>query len=135
MEFEARGGVSGWIGKSGLDEGGNKPDQEGQQNHLRNEKLDWREEDNMRARRAALTTEQREAMNQVRRTSRQINNPPQVVSHDFELRNCTIDDERITDKIKDFYRKLFAIQAVLCSVCLERFPTIKTDDRGVCTRC
>ena len=31
-----------------------------------------------RARRAALTREQREAMNQVKRTSRQINNPPKL---------------------------------------------------------
>ena len=23
----------------------------------------------------------------------------------------------------------------MCCVCLERFPTIKTDDGGVCTRC
>ena len=38
LEFEARGAVSGWIGKSGSDEGGNKPDQEGQQKHLSNEK-------------------------------------------------------------------------------------------------
>ena len=43
LEFEARGGVSGWIGKSGSDEGGNRPDQEGQQKHLSKEKLDWRE--------------------------------------------------------------------------------------------
>ena len=86
-----------------------------------------------RARRAALTREQREAMNQVRRTAHQINNPPQVARNDF--RNCTIDDERITDKIKEFHRKLFAIEAVLCCVCLERFPTIETDDGGVCTRC
>ena len=34
VEFEARGGISGWIGKSGSDEGGNRPDQEGQQKHL-----------------------------------------------------------------------------------------------------
>ena len=39
MEFEARGGVSGWIGKSGSDEGGNRPDQEGQQKHLSKEKV------------------------------------------------------------------------------------------------
>ena len=31
LEFEARVSVSGWIGKSSLDEGGNRPDQEGQQ--------------------------------------------------------------------------------------------------------
>ena len=37
-EFEARGAVSGWIVKSGSDEGGNRPDQEGQQKHLSNEK-------------------------------------------------------------------------------------------------
>ena len=42
LEFEACGSVSGWIGKSGLDEGGNRPDQEGQQKHLSKEKLDWR---------------------------------------------------------------------------------------------
>ena len=38
-EAEARGGVSGWIAKSGSDEGGNRPDQEGQQKHLSKEKL------------------------------------------------------------------------------------------------
>ena len=35
------GGASGWIRKSGSDEGGNGPDQEGQQKHLSKEKLDW----------------------------------------------------------------------------------------------
>ena len=38
LEFEARGAVSGWIGKSSSDEGGNRPDQKGQQKHLSNEK-------------------------------------------------------------------------------------------------
>ena len=39
LEFEAHGTVFGWIGKSGSDEGGNRPlDQEGQQKHLSNEK-------------------------------------------------------------------------------------------------
>ena len=38
LELEARGAVSGWIGKSGSDEKGNRPDQEGQQKHLSNEK-------------------------------------------------------------------------------------------------
>ena len=42
LEFEARGSTPGWIGKSGSDEGGNRPDQEGQQKHLSKEKLDWR---------------------------------------------------------------------------------------------
>ena len=37
LEFEARGGVSGWIEKSGSDEGGNRPAQEGQQKHLSKE--------------------------------------------------------------------------------------------------
>ena len=41
LEFKARGGaVSGWIGKSGSGEGGNRPDQEGQQKHQSKEKLD-----------------------------------------------------------------------------------------------
>ena len=71
----------------------------------------------------------------MKRTSRQINNPPQVTRYDFELKNCTIDDERLVDKIKEFHRKLFGIKVVLCSVCLECFPNIKTDDGGVCTRC
>ena len=38
LEFEAHGAISGWIGKNGSDEGGNRPDQEGQQKHLSNEK-------------------------------------------------------------------------------------------------
>ena len=38
LEFEACGAVSGWIGKSGSDKGGSRPDQEGQQKHLSNEK-------------------------------------------------------------------------------------------------
>ena len=42
LEFKACGGVSGWIEKSGLDEGENRPDQEGQQKHLSKDKLDWR---------------------------------------------------------------------------------------------
>ena len=48
LELETHGGISEWIGKSGSDEGGNRPDQEGQQKHLSKEKLDWREEDNTR---------------------------------------------------------------------------------------
>ena len=35
LEFEVRGAVFGWIGKSGSDEGGNRS---GQQKHLSNEK-------------------------------------------------------------------------------------------------
>ena len=54
---KAHGGVSGWIGKSGSDAGGDRLDQEGQQKHLSKEKLDWREEDE-RATRAALIREQ-----------------------------------------------------------------------------
>ena len=67
-----------------------------------------------------LTREQREMMNQASTHVRQ--QVPQVLSlmSDVELRNCTIDDEKVTEKIKEFYRKLFAIEAVLCSVCLER---------------
>ena len=38
LEFEACAGVSGWIGKSDSDEGGSRPDQEGQQKHLSNKK-------------------------------------------------------------------------------------------------
>ena len=38
LEFEAHDAVSEWIGNSGSDEGGNRPDQEGQQKHLSNEK-------------------------------------------------------------------------------------------------
>ena len=41
LEFKTRGSISGWIGKSGSDEGGNRPDQEGQKKHLSKEKLDW----------------------------------------------------------------------------------------------
>ena len=38
LEFEARGAISGWIGKSDSDEGGSRPGQEEQQKHLSNEK-------------------------------------------------------------------------------------------------
>ena len=48
LEFEACGSVSGWIGKSGSDEGGNRSDQEGQQKYLSKEKLDWQQEDSTR---------------------------------------------------------------------------------------
>ena len=42
LEFKECGDASGWIGKSGSDEGGNMPDQKGHQKHLSKMKLDWR---------------------------------------------------------------------------------------------
>ena len=59
LEFKARGSVSGWIGKCGSDEGGNRLDQEGQQKHLSKEKLRrLARRQYERARRAGLTREQ-----------------------------------------------------------------------------
>ena len=89
------------------------------------------------ARRRNLTSEERTAMNSLRTDRRRqlnndFNNPSQI---DYELRNCSIDDELITNKIKQFYTKLFAIESGRCTICLERFPTVKTDNSSVCTRC
>ena len=59
---------------------------------------------------------------------------PQLISS-ADLRQCAIDDNMIKEKIKQFHRKLFAIGSSQCSICLERFPTVKTDHEGVCTHC
>jgi len=58
-----------------------------------------------RARRAALSGEERRVINDARRAHRQATAVPPVVNS-IELRNCAIDDDRITDKIKEFYTKL-----------------------------
>ena len=68
-------------------------------------------------------------INQERRTGWQLNcHPPQavtslmsVVESCVELRRYTVNDENVIEKIKDFHRKLFTVEAKLCLVCLERF--------------
>ena len=66
------------------DKGRNGTDHKGQQKHPSKEKQDWQDEDNIRkrARRAVLTVEQRETVNQERRRHQQLNcdNLPQAVA-------------------------------------------------------
>lgn len=37
--------------------------------------------------------------------------------------------------MKEFHEKLFNLEAALCIVCLEHFPTIKINEAGVCSHC
>jgi len=76
-----------------------------------------------RNRRATLTPEQRKAINASRRERRELNHLPQLVSS-ADLRQCTIDNNMIMDKVKQFHGKLCAVESSQCSVCLERFPTV-----------
>ena len=49
--------------------------------------------------------------------------------------NLAVDDPDITKRIKQFNRDLTALDNVLCSECLERFPSIQTDAAGICNHC
>jgi len=64
--------------------------------------------------RAVLSHEERRAINDARRTRRQATTIPPLVDS-IELRNC--DGHRITDKIKEFYTKLYTIEPHECSIC------------------
>ena len=49
--------------------------------------------------------------------------------------NLAVDDPDITQRIKQFYRDLTALDNVLCSECLKRLPSIQTDAAGICYHC
>lgn len=51
------------------------------------------------------------------------------------MSNLAVDDPDITQRIKQFYRDLTALENVLCSEYLEQFPSIQTDAAGICNRC
>lgn len=51
------------------------------------------------------------------------------------FRNLTVDDPEIIQKITTFHEHLAALENTLCSVCLECFPSIKTNEAAVCKRC
>ena len=49
--------------------------------------------------------------------------------------NLTVDGPEIIQKITTFHEDLAALENTLCSVCLELFPSIITNEAGVCKRC
>ena len=46
-----------------------------------------------------------------------------------------IDHPDVIQRIQGFHRILSDLQNVLCNICKERFPTISTDELGVCHQC
>ena len=52
-----------------------------------------------------------------------------------QFRNFTVDDPEIIQKMREFHLDLTALQNMLCDVCLERFPSIITNEADVCYRC
>ena len=51
------------------------------------------------------------------------------------FRNLTVDNPEIIRKMREYHVDLTALQNTLCDVCLEQFPSIKTNEAGVCYRC
>jgi len=102
-----------------------------------------------RVRRTALSHEERCAINDARRTRRQATTIPPLVNQlnwgtvknsifilsSFPLKKEKLEDHRKTDKIKEFYTKLYTIEPHECSICKERFLTIRSDRNGICVRC
>ena len=90
-----------------------------------------------------MASQQRDAVLQQRRQRWSQNHddpieaiPLQSCDNDVvHLRNSSVDSPYITQKLKQFHEKLFKLEAALCVVCLERFPTIKINEAGVCSRC
>ena len=46
-----------------------------------------------------------------------------------------IDHPHVIQRIQGFHRILSDLQNVLCNICKEHFPTISTDELGVCHWC
>ena len=49
--------------------------------------------------------------------------------------NLTVVDPAIIQRIRTFHSDLTALRNTLCNVCLEWFPSIKTNEAGVCNQC
>ena len=88
--------------------------------------LDWLETGKIRLRRDAMNVEHCETALERH----------QISNHSLtsQVRNLTVDDPEIIQRIQEFHSDLIAIHNTLCNICLERFPSIKTDEAGVCNR-
>ena len=49
--------------------------------------------------------------------------------------NLEVDNSEVTQKLQEFHITLATLANVECNVCLERFPSVKTDVSGACSRC
>ena len=47
------------------------------------------------------------------------------------LTNLTVDDPAVIQRMRTFHSDLRALRNTLCNVCLERFPSVKTNEAGV----
>jgi len=52
-----------------------------------------------------------------------------------QYNNITVDDPQKIQRMQQFHRQLTALQNTQCSICLEKFPSITTNEAGVCNRC
>ena len=101
-----------------------------------------------RTRQATMTPEQRETVLQQRRdrrammreeqTDRQTVQPhsrPQSKPQSRNVSTLKIDDPNVIQRIQHFHRTLSDLHNVFCDVCKERFPTINSNELGICHRC
>ena len=49
--------------------------------------------------------------------------------------NLSINDHEIIHEIQQFHSSLAVLQSVLCTTCLEQFPSININVTGLCRRC
>ena len=46
-----------------------------------------------------------------------------------------IDHSDVVQRMQNFHRSLLALQNAFCDLCKERFPTINTNELGICNHC
>ena len=98
-----------------------------------------------RRRYAAMTTKQRRNLSVQRRERErtrtdhlpvETQQPEQLVDNQYRSREFpSFDDPSIVHKVIEFHNSLMSLTSVKCSICLEKFPTVKVDTAGTCTRC
>ena len=58
-----------------------------------------------------------------------------LIDRPSQFTNVAVDDPEVVQRMREFHTSLVTLQNSLCNVCLECFPSIKTNDSGVCNRC
>ena len=53
----------------------------------------------------------------------------------IHFRNLSVHDPEIIHEVQQFHSSLAALESVLCSTCLEQFPSINTNVTGLCCCC
>ena len=47
----------------------------------------------------------------------------------------SFNDPCIVSKMTEFHESLMRLEPVQCLLCSEKFPTLKVNEAGICTRC